>query len=289
MKPLHGILFKIAGVALLVVALGLIKVLGDRYPVFQLMFIRASFGLLVAFALAQRHDAGLRTLLPRRPLGHLTRAMFGLVGTFCMVTAIRYLPLADIWALGASAPLLVTALSVPLLGEQVGWRRWTAVLVGLVGVLIILRPGAGVFQTAALLPLADALCYALSMITIRKLTATDSTLSIMCSFSLIVVLATGLAMPFQWVAPSAADWLILLAIGVLGAFGQLLIIRAFALAPANLVAPFDYTGMLWMILVGAVFFGEFPDAMVLLGSALVVASGLYVLWREAVKARGGGA
>jgi drug/metabolite transporter (DMT)-like permease len=282
--PLRGIFCMLAAVALFAGMDAVIKLLSPRFPVMEIVFFRSVFAFL-PIALMVRREGGLAMLRTRRPLDHAKRSLFGVLSLVCFVYAFGRMPLAEVVAIGYAAPLFITTLSVPLLGEAVGWRRWSAVAVGFAGVLVMVRPGAGVFAPAALVALVATLFYAFAMIAIRTLGRSESTGCIAFYFTLACLVAGGVFMPFQWVAPRAADWPALAALGLLGGFAQLLITAAFRAAPAALVAPFDYTSMLHVTILGWLFWGEMPDAPVFAGAAIVVASGLYILRREQLLAR----
>jgi drug/metabolite transporter (DMT)-like permease len=176
---------------------------------------------------------------------------------------------------------MVTALSVPLLGERVGWRRWIAIGVGLSGVLLMLRPQASsVLTFGALAALASAGAYAVSAITVRVLTRTDSTASIVFWTIAQLTIFSAVLSVHGWVPLRPQDWWPLLGIGLSGAIAQHLLIEAFRLAPASVVAPFEYTALLWGIAIDFAFWGVLPSGRVYLGGGVVIASGLYLIWRE---------
>jgi len=248
--------------------------------IWQLMFCRAFFAFLPILPLIHaRHGwAALRT---HRPRDHLARALVAMAALLCFFYGVRVIPLADAYALSFTAPLFMTALSVPLLGERVGWHRWSAVAVGFVGVVVMIRPGAGVFEPAALVVLAGALLYALGIILVRGLSATEASLTIVFYFSLFGSLVSALALPVAGTWP--ADWragALMAALGVVGGLAQLCLTRAYALAPVAVIAPFDYTAMIWAVLVGLTVFGDVPQLPVVAGAALVIAGGIYIIHRE---------
>jgi len=280
-----GIAFMLLAVLLYGSMDALIKLQAARYPVIEVVFFRSLFALL-PLALLILHGGGRKTLATRQPRLQALRAIVGFVSLVCFFQAFALMPLADVVAIGFSAPLFITALSVPLLGEQVGWRRWSAVLAGFAGVLIMVRPGSDIFGLAAGVALLATLTYALSIIIIRRLSATDGDAPTVASFTCFAVLGSGIVLPFYWVMPAPADWLMLVATGLLGGTGQIAFTRAFALAPPVIVAPFDYANMLLATALGYVIWGDVPTAPVFLGAALVIASGLYIVYREAIR-RGG--
>jgi drug/metabolite transporter (DMT)-like permease len=281
---LRGIVLMCAAVLCFTVMDALIKHLAGRYPTLQLVFARNLFALIpVLIPLIQ--GGGLKLLRTRRPVGHALRAVFGLISMCCFFYAYGQLELATVIAIGFSGPLFMTALSVPMLGEAVGWRRWTAVLVGFVGVLIMTRPGVGMLEVAALVAVFGAFLYALVVVVIRKLGATEHPATIVLYFTFSSAVVSGAAMPFLWVTPTLADWPVLVGIGLIGGIAQLTMTRAFMQAPVAVIAPFEYSSMIWAVTIGYFFWGEVPDVWVWVGTVIVVASGLFILYRETRRRR----
>ncbi|MEG3191554.1 DMT family transporter [Lysobacter sp. D1-1-M9] len=261
-----------------------LKTLAGQYPPFQVAALRgaASLPLVLAWALA---TVGARSLLRVRWSLHLLRGVLGVAMMASFVYALRTLPLSTAYSIFFIAPLLITALSVPLLRERVGPRRWTAIGIGLAGVLVVLRPtGQGVLTLAGLAVLLAALAYAVSAITVRLLARTDSTESMMVWAMTMIALGAGaLALP-DWVPIRAADGWIILSIGVAGALGQYAITEAFRVGQASLIAPIEYTALLWGVILDATLWGVLPDSVTWLGAGIIVASGLYLLRRERIHA-----
>ncbi len=282
---------QLAGIGWILVAIfcfgvmdSLIKWLSAAYGTWQIIFFRALFALLPIAVLLAR-DGGVRALRTDRLLSHVLRALVGTVAIFCFFYSFANLPLADVYAISFAAPLIVTALSVPLLKEAVGWRRWTAVLVGFAGVLVMLRPGAGVISVAALVCLTGTVFYALTMIFVRHLSRTETNAAIVFYYMVTLTLVGAVAMIPDWRTPGPVDFALLAAIGIIGGIAQLSLTQAFRLAPPSLLAPFEYTGMIWAVSFGYLFFGEVPDEAIWIGVAIVIASGLYIIHREATLAR----
>ena len=277
---LAGIATMVAGVFCLATMDALAKFLGEGYPVVQLVFLRSTIALPLLLAIAWFSEGGFAGLRTRRPWVHVARAVLVALAIFTFYTALTYLPLAEVTAIAFAAPLIMTALSRPLLGEQVGWRRWSAVLVGFAGVLIVVKPGTAAFQPAALIALAAALLYALMLMTARKFAASESAISLVFWSTAGAGLIAGTLMPFTWtpVAANDAGWF--LALGGLGAVTMLLLTRAFHLAPAAVVAPFDYTALIWALAYGWLIWGEVPAPTTWGGAAVIAGAGLYVTHRE---------
>jgi drug/metabolite transporter (DMT)-like permease len=259
---------------------GLLKFLAGRYPPMQVAVLRGAASLpftVLPLLLARR----LRDLAPRSWPMHLLRATLYVVTLVAFIYAIRALSLANAYAVFLSAPLLVAALSAPLLKEHVSWGNWVAILLGLAGVLIMLRPNAsGMASLGALAAFVGACAYALNAIAVRVLTRTDTTVSVVFwTVSLMTALAAVMAAP-GWVPIQPAHWKLLVALGALAATAQYLFTEAFRSAPPAVVAPFEYTSLLWGIAIDRIVWQILPSARVCLGGSVVIASGLYLIWRE---------
>jgi drug/metabolite transporter (DMT)-like permease len=273
----------ILGAALLfALAAGCVKALGGEVPVAQVVLFRSLFALPVLLPLL-RQAGGWSALRTARPLGHVARTLFGLIGMAGAFYGYAELPLATVTALGFTIPLFLTLLSVPLLGERVGLRRGGAVVVGFIGVLAMVLPRAeaGTTLWPSLAVLAGAIGWALAMITIRRLgEAGEAGVSIVIWFAIGCSAAALLACIPGWVWPSPAQWGFLLAIGAISAFAQLLMTTAYRTAEPTLLAPFEYSGIVWTTLLGALLWAEAPGGWDALGIAILVASGLYIWHRE---------
>lgn len=277
---LAGIGFMMLGVLLFTGMDAIVKHVADHVPIGQIVFFRNLFAFIPVAIMVHR-AGGVRVLKTGNLKGHLTRALFGISAMTCFFLSYKLLPLGEAIALGMSAPLLMTALSVPFLGEKVGPRRWAAVAVGFVGVLAMTRPGVGVFDPAALVPLAAALFYAAAMISIRKLSRSENNVAMVFYFTLFATAISAASLPFAAVWPTGPELAWLIGIGIIGGSAQFMITQAFRLAPVSILAPFDYLALVYAMGLGYVFWNEIPDRYILLGAAIVVASGLYILHREA--------
>ena len=216
-----------------------------------------------------------------RPLLQVGRSVLLLASTMCNFMALRYLQLDEAISIAFSTPFFVAALSGPILGEWVRWRRWTAISVGFLGVLVVTRPGPGSFQPAALLSLGGAMCYALYALSTRILARTDSNETTLFYSNIVGAAAMLPVVPFFWTTPTDALIIALMvATGALGSFGHYLLIAAHRLAPAAVLSPFIYTEIPLMIVLGFLVFDDLPNRWTLTGAAIVVASGLYILHRE---------
>ncbi|MBS0561315.1 MAG: DMT family transporter [Proteobacteria bacterium] len=277
---LAGILLMCAGVAMLPFMNVGVKYLAQSYPVPQITWARFTGHLIVMLALFMPRY-GIKLLLPQRPLVQIGRSAMMLTSNLVYVMAIATVPLATASVIGFTSPLLVTALSVPLLGESVGWRRWTAVLVGFAGAVLVIRPESGFADPAVLLILISSFCYALYQIGTRWVARYDNAATGIVFTALVGSLVMTFVLPFSFKLPtSALDITVFAGIGVIGGFGHYLIIRAFQIGQAAVIAPLGYVELLGSVALGYVFFGNFPDLLTWVGAAIIVASGVYIALRE---------
>jgi drug/metabolite transporter (DMT)-like permease len=275
----RGIALACGAVLLFSILNGLAKWQAAAYPIGELVFFRSLFALVPVLVLAVRGGlaASLKTNMPG---AHLFRSMIWFISVSCTFVSYHLLPMGDAAAIAFSAPLFLTALSAPILGERVGPQRWLVVAAGFVGVLVMVRPGEGVFQWGALFGLANAVCYAAGSLAVRQMASTERSVTIVFYTMLLATLLSGLTLPFAWVTPSLPDLLVLIAMGLIGGVGQLVMVQAFHHAPASAIAPWNYTQMIWALLLGWFFWSEIPDAATLSGAAVVIGSGLYLLHHE---------
>jgi drug/metabolite transporter (DMT)-like permease len=282
-----GVVLKLASTLVFTVMVVLIKIAAERVPPGELVFARAAFGtipILVMLAFRRELSVALRTA---RPFGHLRRAVVGTASMLCWFTSLSYLPLPDATAINYSGPLFGVVFAALLLHERVRIYRWSAVALGFVGVLIVLSEqidvGGGFVGDRAiggLFALFAAIFAALAMVTVRQLTATETTGAIVFYFSASAALLSLLTLPLGWVVPDGPTALILICAGLVGGVGQVLLTEAYRHAEASVIAPFDYANMLWVVIAAFVVFGDIPTVSVLVGSAIVIASGAFVYWRE---------
>ena len=281
----RAVLAMLAAVGLLSLMDAGMKTLSGEYPPLQVAALRgaASLPLLLAWALS---TVGARALLRVRWPLHLFRAEIGIGMLASFVYAVQTLPLSSAYAIFFVAPLLITALSVPLLREHVGPRRWAAIAAGLLGVMVALRPsGEGMVSLAGLAVLVAAVGYAVSAITVRILSRTDSTQAMVVWLMGMIALGAGAMAWPDWVPIARADYWIVAAMGLTGALGQVAVTEAFRQGEASLVAPFEYTALAWGVGLDLALWGVLPDAATWLGAGIVIASGLYMLRRERIRAR----
>jgi drug/metabolite transporter (DMT)-like permease len=276
-----GVMLRAAAMVLMSGMAALVKWCGSQgVPVLELIFFRNAFAFIPICFYIWR-TCGFGVLRTSRPLGHLTRSAVGLTGMVCGFTALQHLPLTEATAIAFAAPLFMTALSVPILREPVGRHRWGAVLVGFVGVLIMVRPDPQhVTMMGAGLALAGAVAAAFAMITVREMGRTEPGAAIVFYFTLAGCLLGLCSLPFRLVVPDLQTLGLLVLIGVIGGVGQLMLTESLRIAPVGVVAPFDYTQLLWASVIGFLVWGELPRPFTIVGALIVGASGLYIVLRE---------
>jgi drug/metabolite transporter (DMT)-like permease len=278
---LVGIGLRVGAVAGFAVMAAMIK-LGHSAGIstIELAFYRFAFGLppLLLWIGWSRNYALWRTA---RPLAHAWRAAAGLTTMVLAFSALKYLPLAEATTLSFAAPLFAVILAALVLGEKVGPHRWTAVAIGFVGVLVVIRPeGSHLPPVGLLLAGLAAFGVGVTTITIRQIGRTESTQTTVLWFSLLSIVATGALMPFHGRAHDGAEWLILFALGSFGGIAQLLLTASLRYAPVPVVVPFDYSQLLWAVLLGWLVFADEPASTTWIGASIIIASGLYTLYRE---------
>ena len=282
-NPVRGIALMVASTVFFSVSDVITKELAGTLPAVEVAWLRyVTFALLVVpFVVARGGIRGLRTQAP----GLQALRGLGTVASALLFTAsLPYLPVADATAVYFVSPIVITALSIPILGEVVGWRRWLAALVGLLGVLIVIRPGTEAFEPAALLPLLGATSWAGAAIVTRLTSGRDApTVTLACS-ALIGLLVLTALLPFGWVAPDWREVGIGAAIGLFSTIGHWMVILAYRHASASIVAPYSYVQLIWAGALGYLVFGSLPDRWTIAGAAIIAASGLYTVYRERVRA-----
>jgi drug/metabolite transporter (DMT)-like permease len=285
-----AISLKLVSVLLFAVMAVLVRSLGEAVPLGEVVFFRSAFAIIpvvVIYALRRELAAAVRT---QRPFGHVARGLISVASMFLNFAALARLPLVDASAISFAAPLITVVLAALMLKERVRAHLWFAVAIGFVGVIVMLWPylslsklvmaGSTAGAVGALCALMSAFTNAGSVIQTRRLTASETTSSIVLYFSLVCTAAGAATLPFVWQAPTPAEFAALASIGVLGGISHLLLTESYRHAPASTAAPFDYVYLLWVFLFGYVFFDEIPSLYVYVGAAIVAASGLYVILRD---------
>jgi drug/metabolite transporter (DMT)-like permease len=281
---LRAIAFMCAGVSTFPFMNTAVKLLSPHYPSVQITWARFT-GHLIVMLLIFLPQYRWKLLQTRQPLVQLARSFLMLLSNLVFVMAIGRVPLATASAIGFTSPLIVTALSVPLLRESVGWRRWAAVLVGFAGALLVIRPGRGLADPAVMLILLSSLTYALYQIATRWVgrydTAATGAATGIVFAALAGSLALSLAMPFIFVMPrTPLDAGLFCSLGLLGGAGHYLVIRAFQLGRAAVIAPLGYVELIGSTVLGYLIFGHFPDLWTWVGAAIIIGSGIYIALRE---------
>ncbi len=286
-EALRAIALMCAGVSTFPFMNTAVKLLSPNYPAVQITWARFTGHLIIMLVvfLPRYRWALLKT---RQPIVQTGRSILMLMSNLVFVMAIGRVPLATASAIGFTSPLIVTALSVPLLHETVGWRRWCAVLVGFAGALLVIRPGAGMADPAVLLILLSSLTYALYQIATRWVGRHDNAATGIVFAALVGSLSLSLAMPFVFVMPrTLLDGLLFSSLGLLGGIGHYLVIRAFQLGRAAVIAPLGYVELIGSTVLGLAIFGHFPDRWTWIGAGVIISSGIYIAWRERRRREGG--
>ncbi|MGA9955079.1 MAG: DMT family transporter [Bradyrhizobium sp.] len=281
-RPLRGITLLLVSSIFLGTSDATSKYLSTTLPSIEIAWIRfLVFAVIMVPAMVP--GSPFFALRTQRPMLQVTRGMALLGSSLLFISGLRFLPIAEASATSFVSPLFVTALSIFFLGEKVGLRRWFATAVGLLGVLIVLRPGTSAFHPAAFFPVVSAFAWACTLILTRKMSGQERTVVTMTYSSIVGFAVLCALVPLVWATPSWHDILLGLIIGVASTAGQWIVVLAFRYADASVLAPFSYIQLLWVTLLGFVIFGEVPDVWTVVGAAFIVASGLYTAHRERVR------
>jgi drug/metabolite transporter (DMT)-like permease len=264
----------------------LAKYMTRDFHVVQIAWGRYVFSSVFLLVLVPRYGL-VRPLRSARPWFQIMRAMLLAAVSLMFFTAVSYMPLVNVTAIGFAAPLILTALGHFVLGERVGLRRWLAILVGFTGVLVIIRPGVDVVHWAAIMALAMAASNAVYQLATRMLAGVDSPQTTIFFTNIAGSIGFSFVVPFFWTSPGLFGWLSLATLGFMGGLGHYLLIQAFGHAPVSILAPYAYTAILWVTISGYLVFGQLPDLWTIVGAAIIIASGIYVFYREAYLRRVG--
>jgi drug/metabolite transporter (DMT)-like permease len=262
------------------------KYMTRDFHVVQIAWGRYVFSSVFLLVLVPRYGL-VRPLRSARPWFQIMRAMLLAAVSLMFFTAVSYMPLVNVTAIGFAAPLILTALGHFVLGERVGLRRWLAILVGFTGVLVIIRPGVDVVHWAAIMALAMAASNAVYQLATRMLAGVDSPQTTIFFTNIAGSIGFSFVVPFFWTSPGLFGWLSLATLGFMGGLGHYLLIQAFGHAPVSILAPYAYTAILWVTISGYLVFGQLPDLWTIVGAAIIIASGIYVFYREAYLRRVG--
>ena len=291
MNLLKAIGFKLISALLFAAMSALVRKLGNVAPVGQMVFFRSAFAILPVVVIYALRGELASAVYTSRPLGQLGRGLLSVFGMFTNFSALTRLPLADATAISFASPLFTVALAAVILKERVRIYRWSAVLVGFAGVIVMLVPhfdvghyaAAGAATAAAagsLFAMTSAVCNAGTVIQTRRLVQSETTPSIVFYFSIVCAIAGALTLPFAWHTPTGSELIALISLGVLGGVAHIFLTESYRFATASVVAPFDYSSMLWALMLGYWLFGELPSALVYVGASIVAGAGLFVIWRE---------
>lgn len=286
MNVFLGIALQLGATFLFTLMGALIRYLGDRVPIGEMVFARSFLALIPLLIMLAWRGEVVSALKMNKPVRHFTRAFTGVVAMVLIFMGLARLPLADATAIGFITPLFNVALAAIFLGERVRLWRWSAVFVGFAGVMVMLSPHLGSTEltsaaaVGAVMTLFGAFFTSGAMTQVRALATTETTASLVFSFQLIAAACALFTLPWGWIVPSPGDALVLLGIGVFGGIAQILLTDSYRHARASVVAPFAYTSMIWAVVLGYFLFGELPEWVVLLGAAIVTAAGLFVIFRE---------
>lgn len=286
-NPLFGIFLKVISIFIFTAMVAIVKLVANKIPTGEIVFARSFFGLipvLIMIIMRGKLNHAIRTT---RPGMHIKRAFLGLSAMYLWFSALKYLQLPDATAISYAMPLITVVLAYFILKEVIRIYRWTAVIVGFLGVFIILLPTLGRTPTqtnfaliGSMMAFASTILMAFAMIYVRRMAQIERTSTIVFWFSASSTIIALFTIPFGWVMPSFGELLLLILIGLSGGLGQILVTQSYRYADASTLAPFDYTSMIWAVIFGWFIFGEFPSWQVVLGSCIVIAAGLFVIYRE---------
>jgi len=284
-------MLKLTSAVMFAVMSALVRYLGARYPLGQVVFYRAAFAIVPVIAVYAWRGELMSAVRTENPLGQVTRGGMAIVSMFCNFGALARLPLVEANAIGFTSPLISVALAAVVLKEKVRIYRWCAATAGFVGVLVVLAPHFSGEELAVMMSGATALSGVLygitgsfsnaaSVIQTRRLTESETTSSIVFYFSLICAIAALVTWPFGWVTPTTAEFAALAGTGLLGGAAHIVLTESYRHAAASVLAPFDYTSMIFALVLGYVLFGELPTVAIVIGSVIIASAGLFVIWRE---------
>ncbi len=296
-----GILCIVFGMVAIIGSDAAVKWISGDYSLHQILLIRSLVAIVLVLAFMAVSGGRIRT---SRAALHLARGGLLVIANLCYLLALAAMPIAEAMTLFFVAPLFITALSMPVLGEYVGPHRWAAVLIGMVGVVVMMRPGEGVLNWVSVLPIIAAMAYALMQLLTRRLGTTDSAATMafyiqvtFIAVSILFGLALGdgrfadgsnLALDFlfrAWVWPTTTDWAVMAFCGLCIAVGSYLLSQAYRIAEPNVIAPFEYSALPWGVIVGYLLWGDLPDRVGILGIVAIVGAGFYILYRENILRR----
>jgi drug/metabolite transporter (DMT)-like permease len=281
-RPFRGIALIIFSTIFLASSDAMAKYLTKSLPAAEIAWIRFLVFLLIMgpMVLAAGKPNAMRST---RPLVQVFRGLALLSSSIFFIVGLGHLPIAEAAATAFIAPVFVTGLSMVFLGEKVGMRRWAATMMGLFGVLVVVRPGTAAFDPAAIFPILSALGWAVALVLTRKISGADREITTMAFTALVGFLVMSVVVPFYWIMPNTTQIMLGVGIGVAATVGHWIVVLAFRYADASVLAPFSYIQLVWVTLIGFFIFGEVPDAVTFTGAAIIIASGVYTAHRERVR------
>jgi len=273
-----GIVFMILGMFSLSVNDLIVKGLTGNYPVWEIVFFRAFSGIIISFLLVARF--GWKKLKTKKPIGHFIRAFSAVACVVFYFFGIKFLLLSENQAIVHVAPIIATVLAIPILGEKLGFHRISAVIIGFVGVLIILKPGSGLFKIESLLPLISATFMACGYLATRFLMSTESSVAIIFYYSLALLLTSIVFFPSDFILPPFIDFTLLMSLGIMGSLGHYFLSQAAKNAEVVVITPFEYSSFVFVTAMAYIFYNEVPDITIIIGIFLITISGIYIAYRE---------
>jgi drug/metabolite transporter (DMT)-like permease len=279
-RPFRGILLLMSSTIFLATSDAMAKYLSKSLPPIEIAWLRFTAFIIIMLPIALANRGALKSVSPGL---QTMRGVAMLLSSLFFITGLQFLPIAEAAATAFIAPVFVTALSMVFLGEKVGKRRWIATLLGLCGVMIIVRPGTAAFHPAAILPILSALAWAFTLVLTRQISGRDSVVTTMSFTALVGFLVLSAFVPLYWVTPTWHQVAIGACIGIAATAGHWIVILAFRYADASVLAPFSYSQLLWVTALGFLLFGEVPDIWTVCGAAVIIASGLYTAHRERMR------
>jgi drug/metabolite transporter (DMT)-like permease len=281
-RPFRGIALIISSTIFLASSDAMAKYLTKSLPSAEIAWIRFAVFLLIMLPMVMASGKP-NAMRSTRPLVQVLRGLALLSSSIFFIISLGYLPIAEAAATAFIAPVFVTGLSMVFLGEKVGMRRWAATTVGLIGVLVVVRPGTAAFDPAAIFPILSALGWAVALVLTRRISGADRAITTMAYTALVGFLVMSAVVPLYWVTPNGTQILLGTGIGVAATVGHWIVVQAFRYADASVLAPFSYVQLVWVTLLGYFVFGEVPDVFTFVGAAIIIASGVYTAHRERVR------
>ncbi len=279
-RPFRGILLLMSSTIFLASSDAMAKYLAKSLPPIQISWLRFAMFALIMVIVMVRHPRALKSLNPGI---QALRGLAMLLSSVFFISGLQFLPIAEASATTFVAPIFVTGLSILFLGEKVGKRRWASTLIGLVGVMIIVKPGTAAFHPAAILPILSALGWAVTLVLTRRISGGDNVITTMAYTALVGFMVLSAIVPLYWVTPSWQQVAIGACIGIAATMGHWIVVLAFRYADASVLAPFSYSQLVWVTLLGVVMFNEVPDVGTICGAAVIIGSGLYTAHRERLR------